>query len=111
MQYVQLNSRLTFSPQPLAYLKTFSKYQPTYLHYFACFCHRALDTSDSTSNSLPSPFKTMNLPVTSPNSKLSLTSPKRGQKREEGWKEVVRRSVSVCIATFHRVLIDMAKFT
>lgn len=35
----------------------------------------------------------MALPVTSPNSKLSLTSPKRGQKREEGWKEVVRRSV------------------
>lgn len=48
---------------------------------------------DSTSNSLPSPFKSMALPVTSPNSKLSLTSPKRGQKREEGWKEVVRRSV------------------
>uniref|UniRef100_A0AAX7U6U3 K Homology domain-containing protein n=1 Tax=Astatotilapia calliptera TaxID=8154 RepID=A0AAX7U6U3_ASTCA len=47
----------------------------------------------STTNSLPSPFKTMALPVTSPNSKLSLTSPKRGQKREEGWKEVVRRSV------------------
>lgn len=55
------------------------------------FCHRAPDMSDSTSNSLLSPFKTMALPVTSPNSKLSLTSPKRGQKREEGWKEVVRR--------------------
>uniref|UniRef100_A0A668AR07 Ankyrin repeat and KH domain containing 1 n=1 Tax=Myripristis murdjan TaxID=586833 RepID=A0A668AR07_9TELE len=47
--------------------------------------------------SLPSPFKTMSLPVTSPNSKLSLTSPKRGQKREEGWKEVVRRSKKLSV--------------
>ncbi|KAM7000390.1 ankyrin repeat and KH domain-containing protein 1 isoform 4-T4 [Tautogolabrus adspersus] len=58
---------------------------------------KASDTSDSTSNSLPSPFKTMPLPVTSPNSKLSLTSPKRGQKREEGWKEVVRRSKKLSV--------------
>ncbi|CAG5991960.1 unnamed protein product [Menidia menidia] len=58
---------------------------------------KAPDTSDSTSNSLPSPFKTMALPVTSPNSKLSLTSPKRGQKREEGWKEVVRRSKKLSV--------------
>lgn len=59
--------------------------------------HRVSDSIDSisTSNSLPSPFKTMALPVTSPNSKLSLTSPKRSQKREEGWKEVVRRSVQI----------------
>uniref|UniRef100_A0A4W6DAY5 Ankyrin repeat and KH domain containing 1 n=1 Tax=Lates calcarifer TaxID=8187 RepID=A0A4W6DAY5_LATCA len=57
----------------------------------------APDTNDSTSNSLPSPFKTMALPVTSPNSKLSLTSPKRGQKREEGWKEVVRRSKKLSV--------------
>ncbi|KAF7227943.1 ankyrin repeat and KH domain-containing protein 1 isoform X2 [Nothobranchius furzeri] len=57
---------------------------------------KAPDTSDS-SNSLPSPFKTMALPVTSPNSKLSLTSPKRGQKREEGWKEVVRRSKKLSV--------------
>uniref|UniRef100_A0A668AVP3 Ankyrin repeat and KH domain containing 1 n=1 Tax=Myripristis murdjan TaxID=586833 RepID=A0A668AVP3_9TELE len=48
-------------------------------------------------HSLPSPFKTMSLPVTSPNSKLSLTSPKRGQKREEGWKEVVRRSKKLSV--------------
>ncbi|KAM6978065.1 ankyrin repeat and KH domain-containing protein 1-like [Aplochiton taeniatus] len=48
-------------------------------------------------SSLPSPFKTMSLPVTSPNSKLSLTSPKRGQKREEGWKEVVRRSKKLSV--------------
>uniref|UniRef100_A0A672ISW0 Ankyrin repeat and KH domain-containing protein 1-like n=1 Tax=Salarias fasciatus TaxID=181472 RepID=A0A672ISW0_SALFA len=61
------------------------------------FCHRAPDAGDSTSNSLPSPFKTMALPVTSPNSKLSLTSPKRGQKREEGWKEVVRRSKKLSV--------------
>uniref|UniRef100_A0A8C9YZA6 Ankyrin repeat and KH domain containing 1 n=1 Tax=Sander lucioperca TaxID=283035 RepID=A0A8C9YZA6_SANLU len=52
---------------------------------------------DSTSNCLPSPFKTMALPITSPNSKLSLTSPKRGQKREEGWKEVVRRSKKLSV--------------
>lgn len=51
--------------------------------------------SDLTPSSLPSPFKTMSLPITSPNGKLSLTSPKRGQKREEGWKEVVRRSVTL----------------
>nr|XP_020447407.1 LOW QUALITY PROTEIN: ankyrin repeat and KH domain-containing protein 1-like [Monopterus albus] len=57
----------------------------------------APDMSDSTSNSLPSPFKTMALPVTSPSSKLSLTSPKRGQKREEGWKEVVRRSKKLSV--------------
>uniref|UniRef100_A0A3P8NK43 K Homology domain-containing protein n=1 Tax=Astatotilapia calliptera TaxID=8154 RepID=A0A3P8NK43_ASTCA len=58
---------------------------------------RAADASESTTNSLPSPFKTMALPVTSPNSKLSLTSPKRGQKREEGWKEVVRRSKKLSV--------------
>uniref|UniRef100_A0A672ZZ36 Ankyrin repeat and KH domain containing 1 n=1 Tax=Sphaeramia orbicularis TaxID=375764 RepID=A0A672ZZ36_9TELE len=58
---------------------------------------QAPDTNDSTSSSLPSPFKTMALPITSPNSKLSLTSPKRGQKREEGWKEVVRRSKKLSV--------------
>uniref|UniRef100_A0A673IK55 Ankyrin repeat and KH domain-containing protein 1-like n=1 Tax=Sinocyclocheilus rhinocerous TaxID=307959 RepID=A0A673IK55_9TELE len=47
--------------------------------------------SDLTPSSLPPSFKTISLPVTSPNSKINLTSPKRGQKREEGWKEVVRR--------------------
>uniref|UniRef100_A0A8C1VXB7 Ankyrin repeat and KH domain containing 1 n=1 Tax=Cyprinus carpio TaxID=7962 RepID=A0A8C1VXB7_CYPCA len=41
-------------------------------------------------HSLPPSFKTISLPVTSPNSKMNLTSPKRGLKREEGWKEVVR---------------------
>lgn len=43
------------------------------------------------SNSLSSAYKPVSLPLTSPNVKLNLTSPKRGQKREEGWKEVVRR--------------------
>ncbi|KTG03252.1 hypothetical protein cypCar_00025457 [Cyprinus carpio] len=47
--------------------------------------------SDLTPSSLPPSFKTISLPVTSPNSKMNLTSPKRGLKREEGWKEVVRR--------------------
>ena len=48
-------------------------------------------TSDLVSSSMPSSYKSITLPVTSPNSKLSMTSPKRGQKREDGWKEVVRR--------------------
>ncbi|XP_049686048.1 ankyrin repeat and KH domain-containing protein 1 isoform X13 [Accipiter gentilis] len=45
------------------------------------------------SNSLSTTYKPVSLPLTSPNVKLNLTSPKRGQKREEGWKEVVRRQV------------------
>ncbi|XP_061442853.1 ankyrin repeat and KH domain-containing protein 1 isoform X2 [Rhineura floridana] len=44
-------------------------------------------------NSLTASYKSVSLPLTSPNIKLNLTSPKRGQKREEGWKEVVRRQV------------------
>ncbi|XP_062333077.1 ankyrin repeat and KH domain-containing protein 1-like isoform X2 [Osmerus eperlanus] len=55
------------------------------------------DMSELVPSSLPSPFKTMSLPISSPNSKLSLTSPKRGQKREEGWKEVVRRSKKLSV--------------
>uniref|UniRef100_A0A6Q2ZIT2 K Homology domain-containing protein n=1 Tax=Esox lucius TaxID=8010 RepID=A0A6Q2ZIT2_ESOLU len=59
--------------------------------------YSAPDISELTpSSSLPSPFKNMSLPITSPNSK-SLTSPKRGQKREEGWKEVVRRSKKLSV--------------
>ncbi|XP_051533099.1 ankyrin repeat and KH domain-containing protein 1-like isoform X2 [Myxocyprinus asiaticus] len=53
--------------------------------------------SDLTPSSLPSSFKTISLPVTSPNIKMNLTSPKRGQKREEGWKEVVRRSKKLSV--------------
>ncbi|KAG9346766.1 hypothetical protein JZ751_007083, partial [Albula glossodonta] len=45
--------------------------------------------NDLTPSSLPSSFKTMSLPVSSPNGKMTLASPKRGQKREEGWKEDV----------------------
>nr|XP_020655029.1 ankyrin repeat and KH domain-containing protein 1-like isoform X4 [Pogona vitticeps] len=44
-------------------------------------------------NSLTASYKAVPLPLASPNVKLNLTSPKRGQKREEGWKEVVRRQV------------------
>ncbi|KAL0973831.1 hypothetical protein UPYG_G00211760 [Umbra pygmaea] len=56
---------------------------------------KAPDVSELTpSSSLP--FKSMALPVTSPSSK-SLASPKRGQKREEGWKEVVRRSKKLSV--------------
>ncbi|KAL2077246.1 hypothetical protein ACEWY4_026750 [Coilia grayii] len=47
-------------------------------------------TADLVSSSMPASYKSITLPVTSPNSKLSITSPKRGQKREDGWKEVVR---------------------
>ncbi|XP_067323850.1 ankyrin repeat and KH domain-containing protein 1 isoform X11 [Anolis sagrei] len=48
---------------------------------------------DANPNSLTTNYKSVSLPLTSPNIKLNLTSPKRGQKREEGWKEVVRRQV------------------
>ncbi|KAG2455695.1 ankyrin repeat and KH domain-containing protein 1 isoform X8 [Polypterus senegalus] len=55
-------------------------------------------TSDLNSSSLSATFKTnVSLPVSSPNSKINLTSPKRGQKREEGWKEVVRRSKKLSV--------------
>uniref|UniRef100_A0A3B3DB52 Ankyrin repeat and KH domain containing 1 n=1 Tax=Oryzias melastigma TaxID=30732 RepID=A0A3B3DB52_ORYME len=80
-------------PQPQADSKTLMQNEDT-----PClFSHRAPDANDSTSNSLPSPFKTMVLPVTSPNTKHSLTSPKRIQKRDEGWKEVVRRSKKLSV--------------
>ncbi|XP_010128079.1 PREDICTED: ankyrin repeat and KH domain-containing protein 1, partial [Chlamydotis macqueenii] len=49
------------------------------------------------SNSLATTYKPVSLPLTSPNVKLNLTSPKRGQKREEGWKEVVRRSKKLSV--------------
>ncbi|KAJ7426475.1 hypothetical protein WISP_15318 [Willisornis vidua] len=49
------------------------------------------------SNSLSNTYKAVSLPLTSPNVKLNLTSPKRGQKREEGWKEVVRRSKKLSV--------------
>ncbi|XP_054573911.1 ankyrin repeat and KH domain-containing protein 1 isoform X3 [Eptesicus fuscus] len=49
------------------------------------------------SNSLSTSYKSVSLPLNSPNIKLNLTSPKRGQKREEGWKEVVRRSKKLSV--------------
>uniref|UniRef100_A0A7M4E175 Ankyrin repeat and KH domain containing 1 n=1 Tax=Crocodylus porosus TaxID=8502 RepID=A0A7M4E175_CROPO len=48
-------------------------------------------------NSLSTSYKSVSLPLASPNVKLNLTSPKRGQKREEGWKEVVRRSKKLSV--------------
>ncbi|XP_077332560.1 ankyrin repeat domain-containing protein 17 isoform X7 [Lithobates pipiens] len=50
-----------------------------------------------TSNSLSTSTKTGPSPLSSPNGKLTIASPKRGQKREEGWKEVVRRSKKVSV--------------
>uniref|UniRef100_A0A8B9VT07 K Homology domain-containing protein n=1 Tax=Anas zonorhyncha TaxID=75864 RepID=A0A8B9VT07_9AVES len=49
------------------------------------------------SNSLSTAYKPVSLPLSSPSVKLNLTSPKRGQKREEGWKEVVRRSKKLSV--------------
>uniref|UniRef100_A0A452UH50 Ankyrin repeat and KH domain-containing protein 1 n=1 Tax=Ursus maritimus TaxID=29073 RepID=A0A452UH50_URSMA len=49
---------------------------------------------ETNTNSLSTSYKSVPLPLSSPNIKLNLTSPKRGQKREEGWKEVVRRQSS-----------------
>ncbi|XP_041444695.1 ankyrin repeat and KH domain-containing protein 1 isoform X2 [Xenopus laevis] len=46
-------------------------------------CHNALAS-----------YKTVSVP---PIVKLNLTSPKRGQKREEGWKEVIRRSKKLSV--------------
>ncbi|XP_048187314.1 ankyrin repeat and KH domain-containing protein 1 isoform X3 [Perognathus longimembris pacificus] len=48
-------------------------------------------------NSLSTSYKSVSLPLSSPNIKLNLTSPKRSQKREEGWKEVVRRSKKLSV--------------
>uniref|UniRef100_A0A803TFS8 Ankyrin repeat and KH domain containing 1 n=1 Tax=Anolis carolinensis TaxID=28377 RepID=A0A803TFS8_ANOCA len=52
---------------------------------------------DANPNSLTTNYKSVSLPLSSPNIKLNLTSPKRGQKREEGWKEVVRRSKKLSV--------------
>ncbi|XP_077773684.1 ankyrin repeat domain-containing protein 17 isoform X1 [Podarcis muralis] len=53
--------------------------------------------SEVTGNSLSTCTKPSPSPLSSPNGKLTLASPKRGQKREEGWKEVVRRSKKVSV--------------
>ncbi|XP_021108173.1 ankyrin repeat domain-containing protein 17 isoform X7 [Heterocephalus glaber] len=53
--------------------------------------------SEGTSNSLSTCTKSGPSPLSSPNGKLTVASPKRAQKREEGWKEVVRRSKKVSV--------------
>ncbi|XP_068021840.1 ankyrin repeat domain-containing protein 17 isoform X4 [Melanerpes formicivorus] len=53
--------------------------------------------NEVTSNSLSTCTKSGPSPLSSPNGKLTIASPKRGQKREEGWKEVVRRSKKVSV--------------
>ncbi|XP_075065851.1 ankyrin repeat and KH domain-containing protein 1 isoform X2 [Mixophyes fleayi] len=53
-----------------------------------------LDVNDVHHSSL-SNYKT--IPLTLPNMKLNVSSPKRGQKREDGWKEVVRRSKKLSV--------------
>uniref|UniRef100_A0A672UW21 Ankyrin repeat domain 17 n=1 Tax=Strigops habroptila TaxID=2489341 RepID=A0A672UW21_STRHB len=53
--------------------------------------------SEVASNSLSTCTKSGPSPLSSPNGKLTIASPKRGQKREEGWKEVVRRSKKVSV--------------
>uniref|UniRef100_A0A8C3CW90 Ankyrin repeat domain-containing protein 17 n=1 Tax=Cairina moschata TaxID=8855 RepID=A0A8C3CW90_CAIMO len=52
---------------------------------------------DTLNNSLSTCTKSGPSPLSSPNGKLTIASPKRGQKREEGWKEVVRRSKKVSV--------------
>ncbi|XP_070582828.1 ankyrin repeat domain-containing protein 17 isoform X6 [Erythrolamprus reginae] len=52
---------------------------------------------EAAANSLSTCTKSCPSPLSSPNGKISLASPKRGQKREEGWKEVVRRSKKVSV--------------
>ncbi|KAM4808328.1 ankyrin repeat domain-containing protein 17 isoform 3-T3 [Rhinophrynus dorsalis] len=52
---------------------------------------------EATCNSLSTSTKSGPTPLTSPNGKLTIASPKRLQKREEGWKEVVRRSKKVSV--------------
>ncbi|XP_078087122.1 ankyrin repeat and KH domain-containing protein 1 isoform X13 [Mustelus asterias] len=54
-------------------------------------------TNETNSSSLSTTHKSTSLPLSSPNGKMNLTSPKRGQKREDGWKEVVRRSKKLSV--------------
>ncbi|KAJ6660550.1 hypothetical protein lerEdw1_017547 [Lerista edwardsae] len=64
-----------------------------------------------TGNSLSTCTKSCSSPLSSPNGKLTLASPKRGQKREEGWKEVVRRQVKFCDhgSTLGPVLVTLTR--
>uniref|UniRef100_A0A4W3HCX0 Ankyrin repeat and KH domain containing 1 n=1 Tax=Callorhinchus milii TaxID=7868 RepID=A0A4W3HCX0_CALMI len=52
---------------------------------------------ETSSTSLSASHKSTSLPLSSPTGKMNLTSPKRGQKREDGWKEVVRRSKKLSV--------------
>lgn len=65
------------------------------LSFYSVICNQHISVprldGEGHSNSLSTTYKSVSLPLSSPNVKLNLTSPKRGQKREEGWKEVVRR--------------------
>uniref|UniRef100_A0A8C6N5N3 Ankyrin repeat and KH domain containing 1 n=1 Tax=Mus spicilegus TaxID=10103 RepID=A0A8C6N5N3_MUSSI len=66
---------------------------------------------DGEVNSMSTSYKS--LPLSSPTMKLNLTSPKRGQKREEGWKEVVRRggteSTRYAVQLINALIQDPAK--
>uniref|UniRef100_A0A8B9VT20 Ankyrin repeat and KH domain-containing protein 1 n=1 Tax=Anas zonorhyncha TaxID=75864 RepID=A0A8B9VT20_9AVES len=68
---------------------------------------------EGNSNSLSTAYKPVSLPLSSPSVKLNLTSPKRGQKREEGWKEVVRRggteSTRYAVQLINALIQDPAK--
>uniref|UniRef100_A0A8D2N294 Ankyrin repeat domain-containing protein 17 n=1 Tax=Zonotrichia albicollis TaxID=44394 RepID=A0A8D2N294_ZONAL len=64
---------------------------------FHSFCRLSEVINEVTSNSLSTCTKSAPSPLSSPNGKLTIASPKRGQKREEGWKEVVRRSKKVSV--------------
>uniref|UniRef100_A0A6I8PFQ3 Ankyrin repeat domain-containing protein 17 n=1 Tax=Ornithorhynchus anatinus TaxID=9258 RepID=A0A6I8PFQ3_ORNAN len=68
--------------------------------FFFFFCPPSRLTEvigEATTNSLSTCTKSGPSPLSSPNGKLTVASPKRGQKREEGWKEVVRRSKKVSV--------------
>ncbi|XP_043924865.1 ankyrin repeat and KH domain-containing protein 1-like [Protopterus annectens] len=59
--------------------------------------HTRVQDGDTGLSSLTPTYKSVALSLASPNAKISLTSPKRGMKREEGWKEVVRRSKKLSV--------------
>ncbi|XP_073505669.1 ankyrin repeat and KH domain-containing protein 1-like [Phyllobates terribilis] len=54
-------------------------------------------SENDSSNRPPSSSNYKAPPLTLPNLKLNTCSPKRGQRREEGWKEVVRRSKKLSV--------------
>uniref|UniRef100_A0A8D2LQI3 Ankyrin repeat domain 17 n=1 Tax=Varanus komodoensis TaxID=61221 RepID=A0A8D2LQI3_VARKO len=76
-----------------------SKKQPSVLVTFPKDEQKAVSDviGEVTGNTLSTCTKPCPSPLSSPNGKITLASPKRGQKREEGWKEVVRRSKKVSV--------------